>query len=134
MSLPFFSALAAFAQHFAVALGVFALFLVAYSWSTPHDELEHVRRGNTAAALGLVGAAIGFAIPLSRAISIASSPLDTLLWGIVALAVQVIGHLALRSVLPRLFESIEKGELASGTVKAGAAICLGLVNAACMTP
>ncbi|MDX2158721.1 MAG: DUF350 domain-containing protein [Hyphomicrobiaceae bacterium] len=130
----FIGQLFAFAMHLAVALVLTALFLLAYVRTTPHQEHELIRKGNAAAALGLIGAVIGFCIALSRAIVVSQGLGDTLLWGLIALAVQATGHWALSHYLPRLYTAIEEGDLAAGVMKAGVAIALGLLNAASMTP
>lgn len=130
----FLAAIGAFALHLTAALALVGLFLLAYTRTTPHDELDLIRKGNAAAAFGIGGAMIGFAIVLSRAISYSDNVGETILWGCIGLVVQVAGHWVLSRALPRLYAAIEDGELAAGFMKAAVAISLGLVNAASMTP
>lgn len=130
----FLSAIVAFAFHLAVALLLTGAFLLAYVRSTPHQEYELIRKGNAAAALGLMGGLIGFAIVLSRAIVVSQGLGETVVWGLIGLAVQAGGHWALSRYMPRLYAAIEDGDLAAGILKAGVAIALGLLNAASMTP
>jgi putative membrane protein len=130
----FLTALIAFAAHLALAIVLAALFLVAYVRTTPHQEHELIRKGNAAAALGLMGALIGFAIVLSRAIVVSHDIWETLVWGLIGLVVQAAGHWALSRYLPRLYAAIEAGDLAAGIMTAGVAISLGLLSAASMTP
>ncbi len=132
--IDFLTALLAFLAHLAVGLGLSGLFLFVYSVSTPHRELELIRGGNAAAAIGLVGGMIGYAIVVSRAISSSHGVVDTALWGLIGLGIQVAGHWALSRYLPRLYAAIEEGDLAAGIMKAGVAIGLGMLNAASMTP
>lgn len=132
--LDFLAALLAFVSHLALAIVLSAVFLVAYVRTTPHQEHELIRKGNAAAALGLMGALVGFAIVLSRAIVISQGIGETLVWGLVGLVVQVVGHWALSRFLPRLYAAIEEGDMAAGIMKAGVAVGLGLLNAASMTP
>jgi putative membrane protein len=124
----------AFAQHLVVGLAFLVLFIVAYTRITPHRELELIRAGNGAAALGLMGAAIGFAIPLSTAIGISGSIVEAAVWALIALLAQLLAVGVARLALPRLFMAIGEGDWASALTKAGAAISVGLINAACMTP
>jgi putative membrane protein len=126
--------LVAFAAHLAAALALTGLFLMAYVRTTPHEEHELIRKGNAAAALGLTGALIGFAIVMARVVTVSHGIGDTLLWGLIALVVQAAGHWALSKYLPRLYTAIEEGDMAAGIMKAGVAIVLGLLNAASMTP
>jgi putative membrane protein len=126
--------LLAFVMHLAASLVLTALFLLAYVRTTPHQEHELIRGGNAAAALGLMGALVGFAIVMSRVVTVSHGIGDTLLWGLIALVVQAAGHWALSKYLPRLYTAIEEGDMAAGIMKAGVAIGLGLLNAASMTP
>ncbi len=130
----FLELISAFLLYLAVSLALVATFIAAYTRSTPHPELELIRKGNTAAALGLAGAMIGFALVLSRAISFSSGIGEVVLWGLIGLIVQVAGHWVLSYVQPRLYQAIEDGDMASGIMKGALAITLGLLNAASMTP
>lgn len=132
--LEFLEALLAFLAHLVLAIGLAGVFLLAYVRTTPHQELELIRKGNAAVALGLTGALIGFALVLARAIVISQGIGETLVWGLIGLVVQVAGHWVLSRCLPRLYAAIEEGDTAAGITKAGVAVALGLLNAASMTP
>lgn len=132
--MDFLEALLAFLAHLALAIMLSAVFLMAYVRTTPHQEHELIRKGNAAVALGLMGALIGFAIVLSRAIVVSHGIGETLVWGLIGLLVQVAGHWVLSRYLPRLYAAIEEGDMAAGVMKGGVAIALGLLNAASMTP
>jgi putative membrane protein len=134
MLMNFFSALGAFVAHLLTSAVLLVAFLGAYSLSTPYSELKLVREGNTAAAIGIGGAMIGFAIALAQAVRISSSVGETLVWGLVALAIQIAGHFLVRRFLPSLARDIVQGSTAAATALAATAITLGLINAACMTP
>jgi putative membrane protein len=122
-----------FLGYFAVAIVLVLIFVRIYTWMTPHEELELIRANNSAAALAFGGAVIGFALPLSSAITHSLSLLDCAVWGAVALIVQVLTFAVLRLVLKQLSERIDSGEMASGIFAAAIAIAVGLINAACMS-
>ena len=65
-----------FLAYFAVAIILLLVFIRIYTWITPHSELELIRANNPAAALAFGGAVIGFAWPLSSAITHSLSLLD----------------------------------------------------------
>ena len=130
----FLGAIAAFALHLAAGLALMAGFVQAYVRSTPHEELDLIRRGNVAAAIGLGGAVIGYAIVLSRAITYSDGLVEVVLWGLIGLAVQVGGHVFLSRLIPRLYTAIEEGDSSAAVAKAALAITLGLISAASMTP
>lgn len=127
------SGLPAFLIYFGVAVVLLLVFTLVYTWVTPHNELELIRANNASAAIAFGGAVIGFALPLSSAISNSLSLLDCAIWGLVALAVQVLTFVALRILLKQLPERIAQGEIAVGIFAAASAIAVGILNAACMT-
>lgn len=125
--------LPAFLAYFAAALALTALYLAAYLTATAHREITLVRAGNLAAALALGGSLLGYAIPLSAAIRYAGSLLDGVVWGLVALIVQVGIYWLMRPVLPDLSRRIEEGQTAPAVLLGAASLAAGLVNAACMS-
>lgn len=127
------SGLPAFLIYFGVAVVLLLVFTLVYTWVTPHNELELIRANNASAAIAFGGAVIGFALPLSSAISNSLSLLDCAIWGLVALVVQVLTFVALRILLKQLPERIAQGEIAVGIFAAASAIAVGILNAACMT-
>ena len=63
------SMLPAFLAYFAVAVALIAVFLLVYVNVTPYDEIALIRQGNTAAAISLGGAMLGFAMPVANVIA-----------------------------------------------------------------
>lgn len=113
---------------------LFAIFQFIYTRITPHKEFELIRSGNTAAAIALAGAIIGFAIPASNVIAHSVSLLDFIVWAVIAAVVQLLAFLVTSLVLKGTSERIRNGEIASAVYVAAVAISVGLLNAACMTP
>jgi putative membrane protein len=134
MTMTFGAALFAFLTHFAVAMALMVLFLQLYTRVTPPDEFALVRAGNASATVSLAGAALGFAIVASRAIVTSGSLAEVAVWGMVGLAVQLLGFRLLSLFIPNLSAEIESGNVSTGILSAAASISLGLLNAACMTP
>jgi putative membrane protein len=122
-----------FLAYFVTALVLVGLFVRIYTWITPQDELALIRANNAAAATAFGGALIGFALPLSSAITHSLSLLDCVLWGAIALVVQVLTFSVLRLIVKQLPERITQGEIATGILSATAAISVGIINSACMT-
>ncbi len=134
MTTTFITALFAFAGHLGLAVVLAAAFILIYMRTTPHEEMELIRQGNMAAAIGLAGALLGICLVLSNTIRISHGLLETLVWGVIALAVQVAGHYIASRILPRLYQAISEGDVAAGILKASIAVGLGMLNAASMTP
>ena len=100
---------------------------------TPWREFRLIRAGNTSAAIALVGALLGFCLPLANTIAHSVSLTDVVLWSLVALVVQVIVHVVMRLMLPDLRGAIEADQMSAGVTAGGFAACFGLINAACLT-
>jgi putative membrane protein len=130
----FFTAVGLFLQHLIVGVVLVVAFITAYSFVTPHKEIALIREGNTAAAIGLVGATIGFTLPLNLVFRETPDPLLAALFGLVALTAQVIAHLAVRLVLPNISKDIADGVISAGVVQAGAGVVVGMMSAAALTP
>jgi len=122
-----------FLMYFSVAIVLMLLFMRIYTWITPHHEWDLIRDKNPAAAIAFGGALIGFSLPLSSAITQSMFLLDCVIWGAVALVIQLLTFLVVRLVLKSLSERIIKGEIAAGIFTAACAIAVGIINAACMT-
>jgi putative membrane protein len=109
------------------------VFAVAYVRITGHDELKLIREGNTSAAVAFGGSLIGFAHPLSKAIAQASSIPDCVLWGLMALIIQLFAYALARVIVPDLSKKIEANTLAAAILLAAVSIVAGMLNAASMT-
>ena len=122
-----------FARYVVVGFGLAGLFLLIYVMVTPWREFRLIRAGNTSAAIALIGALLGFCLPLANTIAHSVSLVDVVLWSLVALAVQVIVHIVMRLLLPDLKQAIEADRLSAGIMAGGFATCFGLISAACLT-
>ena len=73
-----------FLIYFSVALLLLVAFTLIYTKVTPYNEIALIRKGNTAAAISLSGALIGFAMPLASTVANAVNLLDLLLFAVLA--------------------------------------------------
>jgi putative membrane protein len=130
----FTTGLPKFLGYLLVALALAGAFIVLYLRVTPFNEIELVQQGNLAAALNLVGAFLGFCIPLASTIAHSMSILDVVIWAIVALIVQILAHFVCRMLVPGLVRLIEeKANVAAGALGGGLALGIGILNSACLT-
>ena len=123
----------AFITYLLVAFVLLALFLTIYAGITPYREFQLIRDGNTAAAISLSGAMIGFTIPLAKAVAQSASLLDMLMWAGIALVIQLLVYAVARMIFPGMTKAIPQGHLAQGTFLGMLSLVTGLLNAACMT-
>lgn len=122
-----------FALFFSVSLCLVGIYLLVYTVATSHNEFGLIRQNNIAAALSLGLSLTGFALPLSSAVVHANTIPDLVIWGVVAIIVQLIVYVLVRIVLPNLSARIAAGELAAALFLGAASLAAGVINAAAMT-
>ena len=122
-----------FLVYFVTAIGLVALYLLIYALATARNQFALVRQNVTSAALSLGLSLIGFALPLSSAIVHAQSVVDCIVWGLVALAVQILVYWLVRLVVPRLSDRIAAGEMSAALFLGAASLAAGVINSAAMT-
>ena len=133
MPAHFLATLPNFLAYLATAIALLAVFMAIYLYVTPYDEIALIRGNNTAAAISLSGAVLGFAMPIANVIAHSDTLLDLAVWGVVAGVVQLLAWGVARVALPQLQEDIAAGRAAPATLVAALSITVGLLNAACMT-
>jgi len=125
--------LLAFLTYFGTAVLIIIVYLILYMWVTPHNEIALIKNNNNAAAVAATGSLIGFSLPLATIIEQSGTVLDCIVWGTVAIVVQIIVFYLVRLPFPKISERIEKSEIASGVWLGGASLLGGIINASCMT-
>ncbi len=133
MIYPSLSGLPNFLLYAAVGIALSFIFGVIYVRITGHDELDLIRKHNASAAIAFGSSMIGFSLPLSKAIAQASSVPDCVLWGSIALVVQLLAYAVARWLIPGLSQNIQQNAMASAIVVAAISIMAGMLNAASMT-
>jgi putative membrane protein len=122
-----------FLLYFGVALVAEVLFVLAYMAVTTHHEASLIEKGNIAAAVSLVGAVLGFTLPLASVIINSVSLIDMAVWSAIALVVQIVVFLVIDRLLRGISRHIEEGNVSAAVTLAGASLAVGTVNAASMT-
>ena len=122
-----------FLIYLVLALALLTVFAWLYDRITPYRELELIRNGNTAAAIAYAGAIIGLALPLASAVANSVNPVDMVIWGVLALAVQVLVYFLVRRLVPQLNDSISENKAAPAVLLAALSVAAGILNAACLT-
>ena len=125
-----YNGLPIFMLHGGTAIFMLIVGAFIYSKITPWNELDLIMEGNTAAAVSFSGAILGIAIPLAAALSSSISIWEIVVWGSVAIILQITVFLILDLVLPNLSEQIKANKIAAGIFIASNKIALALMNAA----
>jgi len=97
-------------------------------------EREMLRNGNPAAATVLGGALVALAIPLAALLATTGALLDILVWGVVAVLLQLLTVLIVSHLLRGMRAMIEDGQVAAAIPLVAAQLSIGLLNAAAMVP
>lgn len=129
----YLSALPHFLSYFTMAALLLCVFWSIYTFLTPHDELRLIREGNISAAIALVGALMGFALPVTAAILHSVSTMALIQWSLVAMVLQLGVYALLRLITPHLGASISADRPAPAILLAGISIVCGILNAAAMS-
>jgi putative membrane protein len=101
---------------------------------TPFHERELLRNGNPAAATVLGGALAAITIPLAALLPTTGALLDILVWGVVAVLLQLLTVVIVLHLLRGMRAMIEAGQVAAAIPLVAAQLSIGLLNAAAMVP
>jgi putative membrane protein len=123
-----------FLLAFLAAGGFTLVFKAIYQAITPHNEGALIRSGNSAAAVALGGAVVGYVIPLASALAHTGSLPEFVAWAALAGLIQIVAFWAVRRiVLPDVSARIERGEMSAALYLLTISLAVGILNAACMT-
>ncbi len=115
------------------ALVMLGVFTVVYTTVTRYKEFDLIREGNIAAVLSYSGALVGFSFTLCSSIAIHASFLMFVVWGVAAMAVQLVVYVIMAQAIRGLNEAIEENNIAMGGLIGSISLAAGIVNAACLT-
>ena len=116
--------------HSSVTFAMLVSGLIVYAWVTPYDELALIKAGNTAAAITLSGAVIGFAIPLAVTLKTSLNTWDIILWGLVTLILMIIAYRVMNLVIRDFENRVQNDETGPAILLAAVKIAVGLIAAA----
>ncbi|WP_372618120.1 DUF350 domain-containing protein [Falsiroseomonas sp.] len=123
-----------FLAYFLAGIVLLGGAMAVYVQVTPHSELKMIRGGNTAAAITLGGAMLGFSLPIASAFQHSVNIVDAAVWSVVALVVQIVVFFVVAKLLGSEWRAaMERGETAGAVFKASAAVAVGMLNAACLS-
>tara|TARA_R110000744_G_scaffold18614_1_gene49887 strand:- start:2523 stop:2954 length:432 start_codon:yes stop_codon:yes gene_type:complete len=114
----------------ASAGGMLVVASTIYVLLTPWKELALVKGGNASAGLALAGAITGLAIPIASTLASSVSLLDLLIWGVIALLLQLIVYRLVDVLLRDIPQRIEQDQAGAAIVLIAAKISSALILAA----
>jgi putative membrane protein len=120
--------------QFVLVLVLLIVGIAIYMAVTPFRERELLRQGNAAAATVLGGALVALAIPLAALLATTGALLDILVWGVLALLLQLLTVAVVFQLLRGMRTMIETGQVAGAIPLVAAQLAIALLNAAAMVP
>ena len=117
-------------SHFVTSVMVFLVGVIIYLFITPMKEIALIRQKNNAAAISFSGALIGLALPLSSSLSASGSIYEIIVWGFVAIVIQLFCFKAVDILINDLPKRIENGEVSSSILLFSIKISVALLNSA----
>ena len=120
--------------QFLLVLALLVAGIFIYMAVTPFRERELLRNGNPAAATVLGGALVAIAIPLAALLATTGALLDILVWGVVAVLLQLLTVVIVLHLLRGMRAMIEAGQVAAAIPLVAAQLSIALLNAAAMVP
>jgi putative membrane protein len=119
-----------------VQLGLTLLLLAVgaacYMAITPFHEIGMIRAGNTAAGIVLGGTLVSLAMPLAATLATSRVTLDILIWGLVALVLQLLAFVAASAMIRDMRQAIENGNVSAAIALVGVQLAVALLNAGAM--
>jgi putative membrane protein len=120
--------------QFVLVLALLVAGIFIYMAITPFHERELLRNGNPAAATVLGGALVALAVPLAALLATTGALLDILVWGVVAVLLQLLTVAIVSHLFRGMRTMIEAGQVAGAIPLVAAQLSIGLLNAAAMVP
>lgn len=115
-----------------VTLGLLITGCIVHVLLTPMKEMKLIRQGNVSAGISVAAVIVGLAIPMSACLETAASVYDILIWGVVAILLQLLAFRVADLVLHDLPKRIERDETGAALVLAGVKIAAAMVMAAAL--
>jgi putative membrane protein len=118
--------------HFLTTLALLGLGIACYMGITPFHERRMIAEGNAAAGVVLAGTLVALAIPLAATLASSLVLLDIVIWGLVALVLQLITFAVSALLIRELRTMIEAGNIAAASTLVGIQLAIALLNAGAM--
>ena len=116
--------------HFGLTLLLLAIGAILYMLMTPYHEIRLIRDGNIAAAISLGAVLLGLAIPLAFSMAESVNTTDLLIFGAVAILLQLIAFRVTDLIIRDLAKRITAGEIGPAILLAAIKLSIAAINAA----
>lgn len=119
--------------HFSVTVAMLVMGVSLYILITPYSELALIREGNTAAALSMGGVILGLGLPLAFCMATSVNVFDIMIFGTLALVMQLLAYRVADMLLRGLPKRIQEGEIGAAILLVSIKLAVSALNAAAVT-
>ena len=127
-----FAGLPILAAQFLTTFALLGIGVAAYFAITPFDERRLVQDGNVAAGVLMGGTVLALSVPLAATLASSASQVDILIWGLVALVIQLLTFFLVSIFIRGLNAQIERGNVAMAIAVVSIQLAVALLNAGSM--
>lgn len=113
-----------------LTLGLLIAGCIVHVLLTPMKEMKLIRQGNISAGISVAAVIVGLAIPMAACLQTATSVYNILIWGVVAILLQLLAFRVVDLILGDLPKRIEQNEIGAALVLAAVKIAAAMVMAA----
>jgi putative membrane protein len=121
-----------FLIHGGVTLALLMAGCIVHMLLTPMKEMQLIRAGNVSAGISVGAVIVGLAVPMSACLATATTVYDILIWGVVAILLQLLAFRASDLLLRDLPKRIERDEVGAALVLACVKIAAAMIMAAAL--
>lgn len=121
-----------FLMQSGVTLGLLFVGCILYVLLTPMKEMRLIREGNVSAGISVAAVIVGLAIPMAACLATAATIYDILIWGAVAILLQLLAFRVVDLLLRGLPKRIERDEIGAALVLAAVKVAAAMVMAAAL--
>jgi putative membrane protein len=115
-----------------LTLGLLITGCVVHVLLTPMKEMKLIREGNVSAGISVAAVIVGLGIPMAACLATATSIYHILIWGAVAILLQLLAFRVADLILNDLPKRIERDEIGAALVLAAVKIAAAMVMAAAL--
>lgn len=115
-------------SHFILGVILTAGFVSAYTVATPWNDMALIQQGKLAPALALLGAVVGFSLPLGAVFALKMGLTNILFWAVVILFVNLMTFYVIHFLGGKMANRIATENcLTSGMIMGGGNLVVGII-------
>ncbi|MCW9033356.1 MAG: DUF350 domain-containing protein [Rhodospirillales bacterium] len=116
--------------HFSVTVAMLVVGLAIYIAITPYHEIKLIKSGNTSAAISFGAIVLGLGMTLAASMIGSVNVFDIIIYGFVAILIQLVTYRITDMLLRKLPERIENDEIPAAVTLGSLKLAVAFINSA----